>query len=47
MWVPFKPVKDKEKLFEIAEKLMKVKPIKIEEVDGGWRLSIKLDNKVA
>lgn len=47
MWVPFRPVKDKDKLLYVAEKLMKIKPIKIEKVDGGWRLSIKLDNKVA
>lgn len=47
MWVQFRPVKDKDKLLQVAEKLMKIKPIKIEKVNGGWKLSIKLFEEVA
>lgn len=47
MWVPFQPVKDWKKLIKVAEKLMKIKPVRIERVSEGWRLSIKLDGEVA
>lgn len=47
MWVSFRPVKDRKMLVDIAGKLMKVKPIRIEKVKEGWRLSLKLNNRAA
>lgn len=47
MWVSFKPVKNRKMVVRIAEKMMKVKPVKIEKADKGWQLSLKVNNKSA
>jgi hypothetical protein len=41
MWIEFKPIKNKDFLVRIAEKLMKVVPIRIEKAGEGWKLMIK------
>ncbi|WP_213974947.1 hypothetical protein [Tepidanaerobacter acetatoxydans] len=46
MWISFRPVKNREMLISVAEKLMKVKPVRIEKVVGGWMLSIKLNSEI-
>ncbi|SHF30991.1 hypothetical protein SAMN02745195_02337 [Thermoanaerobacter uzonensis DSM 18761] len=41
MWHEFKPIKNKDLLFKVAEALMKVAQIRIEKADEGWKLMIK------
>ena len=39
-WVEFLPVKDRKMIFNLAENLMRIKPVKLENVPEGWKLSI-------
>ncbi|WP_422445279.1 hypothetical protein [Thermoanaerobacterium sp. DL9XJH110] len=39
-WVEFAPVKNKSMIFNLAEKLMQIKPVRLESVPEGWKLSI-------
>ncbi|EGD51582.1 hypothetical protein TheetDRAFT_1542 [Thermoanaerobacter ethanolicus JW 200] len=41
MWLEFKPMKNKELLLKVAERLMKVAQIRIEKAGEGWKLMIK------
>ncbi|WKV09408.1 hypothetical protein Q2T46_02820 [Thermoanaerobacterium sp. CMT5567-10] len=41
MWVEFRPIKNKDLLIKIADRLMRITPIKIEKVGEGWKLMIK------
>ena len=40
MWVEFSPVRDKKMVFDLAERLMRLKPVKVEKVPEGWKFSI-------
>lgn len=42
MWVEFSPVKDKRMIFDLADQLMRLKPVRLERVKDGWKLSIFL-----
>lgn len=39
-WVEFSPVKDRKMIFDLAESLMRIKPVRLESVPDGWKLSI-------
>jgi hypothetical protein len=39
-WVEFSPVKDRKMIFDLAESLMRIKPVRLEYVPEGWKLSI-------
>lgn len=39
-WVEFSPVKDRKMIFDLAESLMRIRPVRLESVPDGWKLSI-------
>jgi hypothetical protein len=40
MWINFMPVKNESMIFCLAERLMKFRPVRLEQVPEGWKLSI-------
>jgi len=40
MWAEFFPVRDKRMIFDLADRLMRLKPVRVEKVPEGWKLSI-------
>ena len=40
MWINFMPVKNESMIFCLAERLMEFRPVKLEQVPEGWKLSI-------
>ncbi|MCG0275632.1 MAG: hypothetical protein L5655_05615 [Thermosediminibacteraceae bacterium] len=39
-WVEFSPVKNRKMIFDLAESLMRIRPVRLESVPEGWKLSI-------
>jgi hypothetical protein len=39
-WVEFSPVKNRKMIFNLAENLMRIRPVRLESVPEGWKLSI-------
>ena len=47
MWISFQPIKDKYVVLRVVDSLVKFKPVKVEKINDGWIISIKIQSEAA